>query len=251
MFGDEGYPWTVDALSGVGVPANATEWAAAMAAAGIASGGPSALWLCQDASGNAADAIGTYTGTASGTGTAYRQPVAGWSRLALTTTDAASGAWANTAAGLPDPATTSCMALAYLNLPTAPGAGRALLRIGTGGVTASLSGSIASSNVPRITITNGTIGSNGTSNPFGTSVRPWLLQHNITAATQTLYTDQEKLPLGSPQALTGVQIRMGMGVTSAPAASYLNCAWFFGAAAELSAAQIKRLLQTLAWSVLW
>ena len=61
--------WTVDDGSGIGCPANATEWAAVIAAAALTGvvTVPDALWLCQEASGDLADSIGTYTLTASDT----------------------------------------------------------------------------------------------------------------------------------------------------------------------------------------
>src|SRR5262245_47294003 len=79
-----------DATSNILVPANAAEWAQVLASAGISSGGPSALWLFQEASGNPADSVGSFTLTASGTPT-YQAAVSGWTRKAITFADAATG----------------------------------------------------------------------------------------------------------------------------------------------------------------
>lgn len=73
--------WTIDATSGIGCPANATEWANLIAAHALPFSVPTHLWLLQDLL-NQTAAIGGKTLTAGGVpGT--QQAVAGWSRLAV------------------------------------------------------------------------------------------------------------------------------------------------------------------------
>src|ERR1044072_8995183 len=65
-----------DATSGKYVPASADEWTQTRAAAGILSGNPSSLWLCQT-NGSVDDAIGAVTLSESGV-VSYQQSVTGW-----------------------------------------------------------------------------------------------------------------------------------------------------------------------------
>lgn len=110
--------WTADTLSKKVVPSNLAEWRSLLTYHAIdLTYTPSYLHLCQEASGNLADSIGTLTLTAFGS-PAYNQAVPGWSRLgvkgdALT----ASQRFAISTAAAPDPSTTSIarLALVYAN----------------------------------------------------------------------------------------------------------------------------------------
>lgn len=237
-----GVPWTVDATSQKGVPATVAEWNAALAAAGLNTGAPSAIHLCQDASGSLADVTNNFAMSVVGTTQLYQQPVSGWSRLAVGTTDGTAHGWQNTAAGLQDPATGSIALLMYADVTAANTAARTLARI-------------ASTTVDEARIVNGTFvprlvdGANvaSGSNDSHNAVRPWILQHQFTSSTPFLYTDLEKIT-ATFTALSGKAIRIGNGTGTAATCLYLYLAWFFGSAAELTSTQWKALLQTLGWA---
>lgn len=235
-----------DATSGIYCPATAAQWTQTLGVAGIASGNPSVLYLLQEASGNIADSIGTFTGTATGTGFTYSNVEAGWSRVGVGMTDAATGQWLNTSASLPDPATTSMLMLTYANVTNTPAAARLVTRMaGTTTIRAQIT------TTPRAQIIAGANTATGTtSDPHG-AVRPWVLKHNVTASAQALYTDQEKV-VPTFAALSGKQILLGGSAAVAAATThYLYSAVFFAAAAELTDAQVKKLLQTLGWTPAW
>src|SRR5690349_2669370 len=106
---------TRDAASGVYCPATTAEWTTLLAAAGLGSGTPTSIFRCDEASGNLADSgVGGFNLTASGTGIAYQQVQGGWSRPFVTTTDAGSGQFLNTA--VLDIATNSALLLVYANV---------------------------------------------------------------------------------------------------------------------------------------
>lgn len=234
--------------SGIFCPANAAQWASILAVAGIGSGNPSLLWLLQEASGNAADSIGSFTGTASGTLT-YQSSSTGWSRKGIKTSAGVAGTIANTAAGLPDVSTTSIMSLIYADLPGALGTTRTLKQLGT---TFGNDITMQINNTPRLISIAGANSVTGTSNP-GSAVRPLVLRSDRTNSRINGYSDQEKM---TPAGLggTGKNVLLGGDNTQTffpDAVNYLYCAVFTGAAAELTDAQVKTLLQTLGWSIAW
>jgi hypothetical protein len=118
-----------DATSNIYMPATVAQWNTLLGVAGT-SGAPFAIGLCQEASGNLAT-VGGFTFTASGTGLTYQNAVAGWSALAVGSTDAGTGKFANADVGLPDLLTTSCAVLSLTNITTTPGTFRNLHTMGT------------------------------------------------------------------------------------------------------------------------
>ncbi len=80
---------------------------------------PDHLWLCQEASGNLAAAIGGVTLTANATGHLYEQTVSGWTRLFVGTDGSTSGqSWRTTSASLDMASGGSYAALALLSFTT-------------------------------------------------------------------------------------------------------------------------------------
>lgn len=235
---------TKDATSGIYCPATLAEWNQTMAAAGIGSGSPSVLWLCQEASGNLADSIGSFTGTAGGAGNLYQQAVTGWSRVAVGAAEAATANWTNSAAGLPDPSAASLLGLVYAAITATPTAVRGVSRMAT---TTTIEARVTTTPAARVVAGANTATGSST---LGTGVRPWVTKHNVTGSSQALYTDQDKV-IPTFTALSGKQILLGNGGVTPPTIRYLYAVWFFNAAAELTDAQIKTLLQTLGWAPLW
>jgi hypothetical protein len=235
-----------DASSNVYCPATAGEWATTLSAAGLSAGNPIALHLLQEASGNAADAIGTFTLTASGTLVAYQQAIAGWTRKAITTTAGGTGKLQNVDVGLPDIATTSMLVLGYARTTTI---GTTRDVIGAGAAATRLASQAVATTGQARGISNGTLAT-GTIDSGGV-VRPWVSQIDRTASTTALYTDAEKIVPAFGATAAGQSITLGNFSAGAGTVAYLYLAVFAGAAAERSPAQIKTLLTTLGWSVLW
>lgn len=233
---------TRDATSGIYIPQTASEWAIVLSVAGIASGGPSALWRMQDASGNPADSIGSFALTASGTGLAYQQAVSGWTSKAIATTAAATNLLANTSASLPNISTTSQLLLAYAKV-TDTATTRDVMRCGVSPML--IAQTTGASGVPKVTCGGNNV--SGASDAGG-AVRPWVILINRTATSARLFTDQEKLSPVFGATAAGQEIGFGNLSAGAGTIAYLYAASFFASAAELSDAQVKTLLQTLGWS---
>lgn len=236
---------TKDATSGIFVPASSVEWTTTMAAAGIGSGGPSALWLLQEASGNVADSIGSFTGTASGTGLSYQQSVAGWSRKGVGLTDAGSGKFTNTAAGLPSLATQSQLIIAYGIMTAASGQRNV---VSAGGATqghADIGATATFHPVAHVASASA-----GGSTDAHNRVLPWVFKHNVTGSAQAVYTDTEKV-VPAFNALAGQGLTIGAAGNAAPTGTLLYLVSFFLGAAELTDAQVKTLLTTLGWTISW
>lgn len=229
-----------DATSSKLTPASSTEWSATLAAAGISSGGPSLLWLCQEASGNLADSIGSFTGTVSGAPLTYQQAISGWSRFGITGGDAGTAVAENTAAGLPDPASASMLMLSYFIVSATPGGTR------VAHVTGNANQTIQRFNTtPRMQGVSGGNVATGTVNPTG-AVRPYILQYDFTNNLVAVSSDQEILN-PTRAAMTGKRHRFSWNFPG----SLLYLATFFNAAAELTTAQKRTLLQTMGWSIAW
>lgn len=229
---------TRDAASGWYFPATAAEWTAFMAAAGLATGNPTTTHNCQEASGNLADSVDSVILTQTGAGHLYQQSVAGFTRKAIATVDGTVGQkWINSTTA-PDPALVSTIWLAVVRFPAgAPVAARDIMANA-----ATLDCRIAAS-TGRIQIANsGTV--TGTANPLG-GVHLIALQHNITAAAFTGFTDQEKIAGVFATNTTNPMFVLGGQTIAAGDLGYLYEAEFAGAAAELSSAQMKTLVQTL------
>lgn len=242
-----GPTWTIDATSGIAVPADATEWASFITDSGLSIAAPDALWLMQEASGNLADSIGSFTLAASGSGLSYQQTQSGWSRTGVQTTDGTAGRWQNTAAALPNVATESCLLLVYANITAAAGAStRSLIEIGT-----TTDARVRVNTTPRmLSSSGGNLSAAGASSPVG-QVRPYVLKVDRTGSVVTGYSDIEKLSPTFNASMTGERLVVGGNSGSCAAARYLyGAAWFLGDA-EMSDATVKALLEALGWTIPW
>jgi hypothetical protein len=237
---------TRDAASGIYCPASAAEWTLLMAAAGLATGNPSALHLMQEASGTLADSIGTFPLATSGTGVTFQQNVGGWSRKAWMTTSGGTGLAQNTDVALPNIGTNSLLGLGYV-LNTAVAVTRDVIG-GGAAATRILGQSFATTGQARAMCNVNTQLSAG--NMAG-QVRPWAIQINRTASSAALSLDAERVVPAFSAGATGQSLTLGNIVAGASTSLYLYVAWFFNAAAELTLAQMRTLLQTLGWTVAW
>lgn len=227
--------------SGFYFPANAAEWTALMAFAGLATGIPTSTWNMQEASGNLADSIGTVTLTQSGTGHLYQQSFPGFGRKGVMTIEAmANQKWINSTTA-PNASTTSTLWLVWAGLPAgAPAAVRDLV---SNQATLDLRYSAAQKIV-------GVNGATSTSTITYNAHHIIMVKHDITNSTFVVYTDFEKL-VGTYAAVASAPNYIVGGQTAPPGAVwYPYGALFSGTAAELTDAQVKTLMQTITTATL-
>jgi hypothetical protein len=239
---------TQDATSGIYCPSTLSEWQTALVAAGISNTlTPFALHLCQDTSGNAADVTTNFPLTAANS-PSYANVDAGWSRKSLGFADGSTSNFNSASASLADPATTSYMSISYNALTGTPAAfSRAINRIASG-ASATLEAKVGTGPVSQLVA--GATGYNGVQNPVaGNGFRPWVLQHDHTNSIQRVFNDLETVAASSFAALSGKAIAIGKSVATVSAPLHTNyVAWFSGAAAEITASQIRKLLVVLGWA---
>ncbi len=235
-----------DGTSGIRVPTGSSQWASVMSVAGIASGGPSLLWACQEAAGSLADTIGTFTGTTGGSLT-YNQAETGWTRKSLKFDNGGTGFAQNyNAGGMPDISTTSQILLIYANVTTtAPATTKMFGLIGY-----PIGAYLYRTNTSGFVAVSGDNQLAAPSNPTG-QMRPYLLRVNRTNSTMVGFNDLDKVTPTFKNTMTGKLFCIGQNAGFTPECSINYAVSFFAGAAELSDAQVKRLLQVLGWTVAW
>lgn len=240
-----------DATSGIYVPANSSEWTTFLAAAGLSGvvAVPSALWLLQEASGNAADSIGSFTLTA-GAGLTYQQSETGWTRKGVKFTDGTAGtSLSSSSASLPDIASASMTTLIIANATASTAGNRILLLHGN---PAANRNRIRITSTPEMAvlsngnIANGTSGANGPLN----AVRPYVLRTNRTANSCVGTRDTEKLTPTFDATISGKGLDIGASSLSPTFNLLYACNWH-NANAEISDANLKTLLQMMGFTISW
>jgi hypothetical protein len=192
-----------------------------------------------------ADSIGVVS--LSGPSGSANNPVAGWSRTAFGTADGTANGCSTVA--IANLSTTSYALLAYVALTGTPAGARSVFGFGSAGDHRY----VGVTTTPRYQagIYLGAT-ADGTGTP-GSDVRPVLLLVDRTGSRLRVYTDQEVITLAWAAPVAGsALLNFGdqIGVGSAPA-YFLYAAGFSGAAAEMSDASVRSLLQTLGWTVAW
>ncbi len=233
---------TQDATSGIYFPASAAEWAIALAAAGDTAGGPSFQWGGGDASGALVGDFGGVNLAAGGTAALYRQAIPGTSRVGVAGTDGATTTFSSTAAGLPDPTTTSYLFLLNVYFSGAPAVQRTIFQYGT-----TLPQVLALSTTPLLKLQGAALVT-GTKNPVGWR-QLWFQYYVPTDAIgprAALVTDQEprtttKRATVSKNAILSLNFPGVVGPITL----------FVGAAAQRSTAQQRNLIQVLGGSLQW
>lgn len=238
-----------DATSGIRVPASLTQWQdfnayhVAIGTLNYPNVTPSALYLCQEASGNLADSIGSATLTLSGTGHLFQQAVAGWTRVALKCVDATAGQKWITTTTAPNPSTTSTNWMSLISFPAAsPAAARDLMA-------SQAALDMRFSTAGKLTVINGA-STNGTADPRN-AVHIVEMKHDVTNSAFLGYTDQEKITGTFGAAASNTAFAVGGQQTSASGAAYLYLAIFTGAAAELTDAQHKARQTAMGFAPPW
>lgn len=210
---------------------------------------PNNLFLCQEASGNLADSIGSLTLTANGTPTYAQAMPTGWTRKGVGFTEGANQRFITAIATGPDPSATSVMYMAYAVCDNgSPAATRNILTCGT-------TLAIEHNSLDRLLGDNvTTTATDSTTLPGADAlVHPMVLVHDRTNSTFTMYTDEAKT-VGTYNA-TAVDGNKGLGGAGAITTAFHGKVCYFaiwsGASAELSSAQVKSRLQALGWTIPW
>lgn len=148
---------------------------------------PDSLWLCQEASGNLSDAIGSLTLTANGSPT-YAEAVTGWTRTGLGFVQGTANQRFAATTGLgPNPSTTSSVWLCYAKITASPTGIRGILGIGadTG---------LRCPSADKLRVTCFSNNADGTATYFADgNVHPFLIKYNRAALTCRGYTDEENV----------------------------------------------------------
>lgn len=235
---------TQDATSLIYVPSTAGDWTQTMSAAGIASGNPSDWWLCQEASGNLASGGVGVTLTANGT-PLYQQTVTGWTRKGVGLAAGANQRFTAGAGVGPSPATTSQLWIWYMSITATPGVTAIAASISDGATNYRC----AVNTTPRVQSLIGGVTGTGASDPTSAGIMPVVMLYDRTNSVATVFTGQDKIT--NTYTAGVVDGRKGIGGATAITGQVVFGALFQGSSAELSAAQIKTLLVTLAWTIPW
>ena len=236
---DYGNGVTKDATSGWYAPANATEWSSLLEGTGIAN--PDHVWPMQESSGTLADTIGSTTLTNVGP-MSYQTTQSGWSRKGMScpNINGTFYLYNNTDTALPNLSTTSMTMLSLVAITATPSGDRSFMFNGNANGVRSL---VSSSNYPKIKV--GTANSATGTSALGIGVRPWILRHNVTNATQKLDTDLERISPTYATPDSTKQVFFGGAVEGAPGMNILYGAEWKGANAELSDAQTTTLINRI------
>jgi len=239
---------TKDATSGIYCPASSTEWAAFLAAKGIAAYAPSDLYLMQEGSGSMLDSIGSVP-LPNSAGVTRQVPVTGWTRKAsIINADNSTAGWGVSAGTGPSPAATSIAVLGYILFPAAPAATRNVLFYSNA---ASHDIRVRYNASAQAIVTCSAVDVAGTSTYADSTVHPVLLVYNRTAGTIKIYTDKEIVTGTYAAGVTDGTKCYGATVGGAAAASYLYGAWWNGAAAEIGDSAGRTMLSGLGFSIPW
>lgn len=232
---------TRDATNGNYFPANAAEWTLFRAAVALPAGNPTSVWNLQEPSGNPADAIGTVTLIANSI-TLYQQPMPGATRKCIRGVDGTANSNLRNTTTAANPSLTSCLLLAFVDLPTTPAAIRDVIALAT-------NSDVRYNATGKLRLFAGA--NADLANAPGASQRWIALRSNLSASSVTVFTDQEKF-IGTFVAPTNAaHVALGGDNAAMPAAGFAYACEFTGAAAEMSDAQVKTMLQGLGATIPW
>lgn len=239
-----------DATSGIYVPASWAQWQTTLTASSLTSvNAPYALYQCQESNGNLADSIGGGGTATSFGGPNYGVTIPGWSRVGVGFPGV--GGVPEFLANAPNLATTSFLAISYNSISSAPlpGAFGVNLR---GNATVATSACVQASAGSSVILNDDGASATGSSN-LGTTHHPVVLKYDHTNSVATVYTDQEHVSTPTFVQLAGSSMTIGAAVSvfSSTQSTSSYAVMFQGPAAELSDAQVKKLLQQLGWTTAW
>lgn len=237
---------TRDATSGKLRPADLEEWGCVMTAAG-AGDNPSHQWSCQGVAPAIADQIGLVDLTENGLVT-YNNALAGWTTLSINLPNgSASTGWTN--GTIVNLATESVLILGYVTQLATPAADREIMGAGAG--TDHRYISLTAANKIKA---NGLAGATATSTASAPSgVFPLVLQVDRAASAYRVYFPDEIVsPVYTAPAAGGTVTAFGdAGTGGCAPVGFNHLTMWRGAAAEKSTAQVRAMLQSLGWVVVW
>lgn len=229
---------TQDATSGVYVPQSSSEWTS-LNSPNIPT--PDALWLFQEASGNFADSIGSFTLTAGGT-ISYAQSVTGWSTKGWKTTDGTTGNGLSQSASLADLRTADSTFLIYGILNATPSANRDLIEAG-----GAVEFRLRINSTPRAVAVDTSNTATGSNSPASV-VWPYALAIGNTVSKCQGYTLKDKLaPTYAAGTSSSKAVRIG---GSSGGANPPNFTFMYGVMWKSYIAEVDMasLLDNLLWS---
>jgi hypothetical protein len=231
--------WTIDPTSHKAVPSTRGEWLNFITANGLAIAPPDGLWLLQENGGDLADHIGTVT-LSMFAAPAFRQPVAGWSRLAVTTRDNTTDGFGNvTDTALPDLQTAAIAVLVYYAPLAQPTATRDVVAAGRFAPNATV-GLLSDT---KLELAAGATSSGGVLTN-GATVEALFVVLDPIAQVHRLYTARETItPAFS--ALSGKGITFGSFMRTASSGAYLYMAAWYGAHGQIANADAAVLFAAL------
>lgn len=227
---------TTDGPSNVYVPQSQADFTA------LGLGTWTNLYLCQEASGNMLDTIGSVTLTAVGS-PLYQQTVSGWTRKALEFNQAAAQRFSVGAGSGPNPGSTSVAWLVYCKYTGTPSANRRLWCPSDIAVT---NLQLVQTTANKAQLVCNSVGTNSVSSYNDSTVHPFLIVFDRTNLLVRLYTELEQVN-GTYSALVADGTK-GFGATSGTSclAQVVWAAMTTGANAE---ALGKTTLSTLGWTL--
>lgn len=246
--------WSVDSASGGVLPQNATEWTDFIADTGQSIANPDGTWLWQEASGNFADAVGSFTLTASSSPNnwTYQAAITGLTAVgANSAADNKPCRASSSSSSLPDltgsTSASSYAQLGYFDLTNIPSGNRDIIEF------ANATGRVRITSTPRIAVVSGSNVTTGTKDPvngsglLGGTVIPVLVVVNKTAGTVKLYTHQEKLSVtaGTWSSTKSMAFGGQSGASNSPTFIIPFGAMWIGANAEFSDQQAGALINSL------
>jgi hypothetical protein len=235
---EPGMDVTLDATSEIYCPIDATEWGIVATEAGVSA--PSFGWDMQDAAGALAPSVGGVSLASEGIRQDYQQAVAGWSRFGLRSRG---DGWFSNDAAFPDISTGSQLILVYAKQSISGGASVDMLWAGNFSARGIVN--VAAHMVAR---NDTTLGVAGTEDVTG-AVRPYVLKVDRATSLIKLYSDQEVVDVAIG-GVTGKGVYVVGGLLGDDTTFLIGACWS-GAAAEMTDAEVRTLLQTLGWTVAW
>lgn len=235
---------TKDATDGRRYPATSAEWTSLIACNSAIStvAVPTGLWLCQDASGNAAAAIGA-TALTAGTTPNYQVAISGLTRVGLQCRDNTADQFAMASGVGPNPTTTSQTWMCVARMPATPAATR------TDFMGVNISSTTTECKLTHL-ITTGTLNMRcvGVSTAGSTSVSSttdiFAVTYDRTNAVANGYCQADKMVGTYSVAVSDGSKGIGRGCN----ATYAYVAMWSGANGELSSTLIKAIMTALGWS---
>lgn len=243
-----GASFPIDSGSGKGVPLTQADWTNVASASGTPARTVSHSWGFQDAAGNVVATVGTDL-TVAGV-FEYLQAVAGWARPGLQFTNNTADAATHAGGVGVNPAVTSCLWLGYIDVTVTAAAARNLFSGGgAAGASEIAFRKAATTEVPQIKVMG--ITADGVNDITAGGVHPCVLRYNRTAGTADIFTEAEKRTGTYNAGVTDGVKGFGQNATVSAGMIVLLGAVFAGADAEWTDNQLRSVLQTLNWTVLW